>query len=382
MKNVYLLPGFTASDLGIASTGEILWWDPNFLAVVALGKMRLAPDGVTPGPPDGVQMAVDTKPQSPWGQILTELQSQLDIATWNVAVGPYDWRLDLNTQAQQLADNIRQHSTPTAPATIVGHSAGGLVAVLAWANLLATSEQILVRRIITICTPFQGSYGTLAWLTGASGTVQQLLNLGNLSMWNSQVIATKWTLQFIDNVLLTWPSFYQLMPSLLGDEAGNDPNRKLLYTAADYPPDAPPSQAWLDAARLTFQPLIFGSTTRPPSWVMSCVYGQDLVTFNSLQSPNVPVNLQQLGTTQMGDGTVTGASARRDPGVNYGVNGTHASIPLNIALNGFLAELILDPRGPTDPTPPNEQIPGGLPVLVTDPPESDPVSGLVCIGGG
>jgi pimeloyl-ACP methyl ester carboxylesterase len=381
MKNVYLFPGIFASDLGVFPTGPIIWWDPSVMMVLSLGKMRLAPNGSSPGPPDGVQMAVDTVPQSPWNSIKAALVDQLDIAEWNLAVGPYDWRLDISSNASSLATNIRNHSTPAEPATIVGHSMGGLVGILAYSLLKAAGQDNLVRRIITICSPFLGSYAPIQWLAGVSPSIEQLLNLANAAALNPFIQPGTLTLGYINGVALTWPGFYDVLPALTGDEANHDPNRILLYTAANYPLASRPSQAWLDQVKTTFQPLLQAPTAFPPSWVMTCVYGEGIDTAVALTSNKTPLNLNSLATTSQGDGIVTSESAQRSPGLNIGVVGSHSSIPLAMALDGSLAKLILDPRGPLDPPPPNIPFAGTKAMLVTDPPASDPCDGTTCIGG-
>jgi pimeloyl-ACP methyl ester carboxylesterase len=381
MKNVYLIPGFLASNLGLLPDGPLIWFAPNLVTVLGLGYLRLAPNGVDPQPPDGQPMGVALPPQDPWPEIQSQLQAQLDVATWSVAVGPYDWRLDLNAAATSLAGNIRRHSTLAEPATIVGHSAGGLVAVLAWANLNATGDAGLVRRIISICTPFQGSYEPIQWLVGISPSVQQCIALGNSLIPGSSSVAY-WGLNYLNALALTWPSFYQLFPSLVGSEAANDPNRPLLYQVANYPIPTTPSQAWLDYVRNTFQPLIASPATFPPDYVMTCVVAGACVTPDGLQSKSIPLTLRSMGSTWDGDGIVTIGSQTRDPSAVVRVAGSHDSVPMAITQSGKLRDLILDPRGPLDPPPPEVRVAQPIAFNVTAPPESDYVSTLQCIGGG
>jgi pimeloyl-ACP methyl ester carboxylesterase len=382
VKNVYLIPGFSASDLGLFTGLLKIWWAPNIVALTGIGSMRLAPNGIDPGPPDGQLLGVDPVGQSPWPGILASLQSQLPQDQWRLAVGTYDWRLDIGRAARSLSNNIVAHSTPAEPATIVGHSMGGLVGILAWLDLVNSGRTNLVRRIITICTPFQGSYFPMMWLNGLNPSIQQLLSVGLLPVNNVVNPLVFWTLGFLSTLSLTWPAFYELWPALGGSEAANDPNRPLLYQAANYPPNAIPSQAWLDFAKNTFQPLFRAPGTFPPSWVATYVVSSGLQTPDKLESlPGIPF-LLRVGATKDGDSIVTAGSQTRSPGQIVRVTGDHGSVPLALALSGELAALITDPRGPLDPPPPPIVIANPFAMNVTDPPQSDPVSNLICLGGG
>lgn len=381
-KNIYLIPGFLASDMGILATNQAIWWNVNVAALQGIGAMRLAADGVSPGAPDGQQMGVVAVGQNPWPGIQSTLFTQLDPATWSIRVGPYDWRLDLNAAATSLASSIRRTSTAAEPATIVGHSAGGLVAVLAWSQLVASGDTAKVRRIISICSPFQGSYGPLQWLLGVSGSVQQLLAMGTWGPGLLPTLHAKWALDFLNALALTWPSFYELYPALGGSEAVGDPNRALLYTAGNYRSPTAPDQHWLDFSRNTFQAQLRDPNTFPPDWVMTCVSADGLATPFMLNSSSVPLKLGNLGVTSDGDGVVTAGSAERSPALVVSVTGAHASVPLAITTSGLLAALILDPRGPVTPPPPNVVVLPALPATTTDAPASEYISGLVCIGGG
>jgi pimeloyl-ACP methyl ester carboxylesterase len=382
VKPVVLIPGFTASDLAIISTGQPIWWDLSFAALTGLGAMRLDGSGLRPGPPDGQPVAAIVEPQHPWGNIRDILTSQLDPTQWAVTALSYDWRKELTTTAVFLANDIRQNVTLAEPVTLVAHSAGGLIALQAWAQLVATNDQAKVRRIITMGTPFQGSYWTIQWLTGVNATIQQLAAVDNAFQMLAGFPKELWTLPFLNALTLTWPAFYELFPSLLGSEAQTDPNRALLYNASNYPRLVNPSPDWLLYAQEDWQPTLVVPAAFPPSWVMTTVGGTGLSTPNTLLSSAVPISLTQLGTTMDGDGVVTRASATRSPGLSVTVEADHASMPLGLARTGQLRDLIIDPRGPLSPPPVPivDKLP--IPINVTAPPESDYLSGLVCIGGG
>lgn len=381
MKHVLLIPGFMSSDLGIFATGDKIWWEPSVTAILGIGSMRLAPDGISPQPPDGKQMGVDTVPQLPWSLIKDTLISQLDRDVWQMQVLPWDWRRDINDAADFLAGDIRRIGSVNDPVTIVGHSAGGLMAVLAWSKLEASGDSDLVRRIITICTPFQGSYAPISWLNGSLPSVVQLLAANLWSGFAAINPAVNWTLEFLNGVALTWPCFYQLYPSMIGSEAGPDVNRFRLYNQELYPPNVVPSVARLASVQQFWQPQISALNTFPPPWVATYVVGTGLPTPYRLRSSSTPLNLNDVTLTNSGDSVVTTESATRSPGKVVSIPGDHSSIPLAIATSGLLASLITDPRGPPDPPPPPIMIQTPIAQNMTPPPESDYVTGLSCLGG-
>lgn len=381
-KQVFVFPGFMDSNMGILSTGEVVWWDNAVSTIIGIGAMRLAPDGVSPGPPDGQQLGVDLNSRWPWPSVVGELQRTLaPFGDWTVKVVTYDWRLKIETTATTLANAIIAGASPDNPVSLVGHSMGGLVCVLAYAILASQAKQNLVRRIVTLCSPFQGSYLTTAFLAGETHPAVQLLGIGGLNAFSPLVIPALWTLEFINGVVATWPAFYELMPSLLGAEAASDPNRKLLYTAANYPGTVHLSQTWLDYAKNTWQPLVFGDSFTPPPYVLSCVSGVNLATPNAYGSDAVPIQFAQLQTTTSGDGVVTAASAYRAAGKQVTIAGYHTNIPLAMAYDGSLAALIADPRGPLSPPPPPLMIENPALINTNDPPIGGPLDPTQCVGG-
>lgn len=382
MKSVYLIPGFMASDLFDLSSLDVVWWDTTWALLHGLQGFSLSPDGVTPLPPNGLRLGAVSVGQNPWPNMLSLLQQQLDPAEWQIAVGPYDWRLFLGVAADQLATNIISHSTPAEPATIVGHSAGGLVACLAWQRLVIAGKQNLCRRIISICSPFQGSYAPQQFAFGQSASVQQLLALASVPATQFSAPLGSWALAFLNAVALTWPCFYELMPSLLGAEAATDPNRALLYDAGNYDVGAAVSQNWLNHATGVFQPAMQAPDTFPPDYVMTCVVASGLNTSRALSSTTLPIALSSLSANNDGDATVTAGSQLRTPSLKVSVVGSHQSVPLAITTSGLLAQLITDPRGPLTPPPPAIVVANPLPFNTTDPPEAEPYNPVACIGGG
>jgi pimeloyl-ACP methyl ester carboxylesterase len=381
-KNVYLIPGFLTSRMGMLSVGNILWWNVDQLSTFGIDPLRLAADGTSPGQPGGTVMGVEATPPPPWDAVQAQLVNQLDPDLWKVRTGPYDWRLNVLAAAADLAGVIIGQDSPEVPCTIVGHSMGGLVAMMAWKILNTSGFSANVRRIITLGTPFQGSYYTISWLSGANLSIQQQLGLALLSGFPIRLHPPDFSLENLNSIALTWPGFYQLYPALIGSDSGDDPNRQFLYNATNYPANATPAQAWLDYARNQWQADIQGAGATPPTWVATYVFGSGIQTPNSLGSNIAPLQLNLLGSTMNGDGVVTTLSAVRSEGYTVEVSAEHNSMPLALAQSGDLVKLILDPRGPPDPTPPPLVIGTAFSENVTAPPELDYVSTLQCLQGG
>jgi pimeloyl-ACP methyl ester carboxylesterase len=378
---VYLLPGIMCSDL-YAANGTKVWWNLRNIYQYLVGALRLAPDGVSPGPPDGIELAaVRNFAQSPWGQYAATLQSQLDVAKWSVRMNSYDWRKPAMLAAIDLANRISEEASPTNPATIVGHSMGGLVAVLTWQTLLRGGQSNLVRRLITVCTPFQGSYFTVAFMGGVDPSVTQMMQA--MSIVPPYLgTASKGILQYIANVALTWPGFYSLWPALYGSEAITDPYRALIYNPANFEQGLQVSSGPLAIWALAFQSAINTPDAFPPAWVATYVVSNTFTTYDNLQNPAPPVLPGSLGTTAQGDTIVTTGSMTRSPGLIFRICCEHGSAAFDLIVKGQMAELILDPRGPDSPPPQPQTYTGVMPQIVTAPPESEYVSGLQCLSGG
>lgn len=381
-KRVFLFPGFGASDLARVEDGAKLWWDIAVSPANGLTNMKLAANGKDPDPVVGKPMAVVFPSQQPWPAVKGLLDLQLDPDVWETSVVPYDFRLDILTQADTLATAIAANATPDNPVTLVGHSMGGLILVSAYQQLTVLGKQNLVRRIVTMGTPFQGSYLPIMWLIGALGTVQELTNVYSWVSFFPGINPLVWELSWLNMLALSWPAFYELFPFATGTLANNDPNRHLLYDAANYPASVAPSQAWLDYSRTVFQPVIQSLGANPPSWVMTTVAGRGIETPMTLASGNVPINLTNFGVGGDGDGVVAVESALKVDSARLTVPCNHTSLPLGLALTGKLALLITDERLPPQPAPPQIKLNVAIPTLVTDPPESDNVSQILCIGGG
>ncbi len=382
MPNCYLMPGFLASNLTIHATGELFWFNSTKLAVAGINPARLAANGIDPFVPGGLALDVQPEGQDPWTDVVAHLTSQLSMFHYTITMTSWDFRKDIAAVGAGLAATIMANESASDPCTIVGHSAGGLVACIAWDKLVQAGKSNLVRRIITLGTPFQGSYLTIAWLAGLSLSQAQLYGLQGIFLAANPFGPNQFTQFNLNNIVLSWPAFYQLYPALGGTDEDGDPNRQYLYVASNYPAVAVPDQGRLDAARLTWQPYLAGPATVPPTWIATYVFGTGILTADRIASNIAPLQITHLDSVIDGDGTVSHLSAVRAGGYTVQVTCEHNSLPLAMAANGHLADLILDVRNPPDPPRPPLVIADAFSQNVTPPPESDYVSTLQCLGGG
>ncbi len=386
-QNVYLVPGFLSTQLfSNKALQDLLWVNNGAMVFGYEGYMRLAPDGLSPGPPDGIPLYLGGGTPEIWPIVQATLQAQLG-AAYNVRVMPWDWRMLIENAGFDLATIIAANDTAGNPCTIIGHSAGGLVAQMAWSRLTDIGLTSHVRRIVSLLTPFQGSYYGMGLVDKSDPAIEQLIN------WNAAAVGlvnvneivpptVTWTWQSLFNLFATFPAFYELFPALLGPLAASDPDRKYLYTASNYPAGYNASQNWLDHAQLLFQPRLFDPGYQAPLSVQTCVSGYGQLTTDLYLAYGSFANPFSFRQFDDGDGVVQELSAILPRCRNYRASCDHYSMPLLAAQQGWLKTWILDPPIPPTPVPPPDNFAffGGTKVTQTPPTET--VTGLVCIGGG
>lgn len=356
MGIVYMVPGLAGTSLGTSLlSADDTWCNYTTIAQGFFGRLRLAADGASPGSPDGVQLYPGGLLAAYYDSALRRLAADLTPLGYSVQPWPYDWRLSCRTTGAALAAAIRATSSPATPATIIGHSLGGLVARVAWADLLGTGDTALVRRIITLGTPHWGGYGIvrnwsndnvlntqIAVLSSASAVlVAPLLPIALGRIWNPQRIAA---------LIATWPAAYETLPSLLDPAAAADPNRKSIYMGP-WPADLQISPTWLANAQAIWQPLMAGGSSLPPSGVLTTVTGVGFPTAYILNNPQALGTPMAYSTNSSGDNQVTVESALLPSGGTVFVNAAHADLPAATAGSGLLTSLVTDPRAGDGPPP-------------------------------
>jgi len=377
MPRCYVVPGLAGSELfRDPALTSLLWVSYTELMLGTLGGMRLAPDGISPGPPDGIALYPGAPLPEYYESPIVQLAAALGPHGYDTFVHGYDWRLSTRITGPQLAARIRAEVDPADPCSIVAHSLGGLVARLAWADLARTGQTALVRRIVTLGTPHWGSYGAvrvwsldhdlvtqlsyLSWLTAAFWTVPIAVAGGLL--WSPTRIAA---------LAATWPSMYETLPSLLAPDAASDPGRAAIYNG-QWPAARGVRPDLLADARDVYQPLLASAATQPPSWVMTTVAGVGESTVGALVAPWLLGDARAYKVTGDGDTTVQTSSALLAGSAQFTLGGCHGDLPEIAVGIPAAVNAILDPRGPPGPAPPPVHAPGHTPFGVHGPPFPGP----------
>jgi pimeloyl-ACP methyl ester carboxylesterase len=118
---------------------------------------------------------------------------------------PYDWRADIEANAQLLLAEVRRRFAASGPVNLVGHSQGGLVIVVA-SKLAAEGELArMVGEVVLVGAPLAGTMRAAEALIFGSG------NLGEGQEGAARTMAR------------TWPALYQMLPSwaAVTDPGGN-----------------------------------------------------------------------------------------------------------------------------------------------------------------
>lgn len=173
---VLMLPGIMGSYLAIGS--QCIWFSPARMIFGQMARLRLPPPCEQDNKvnPDG------------WDDNSYAAFARCLHATHEVRPFVYDWRLSLETAAEQfgvaLDRALNDAKARKQPLRIVAHSMGGLVARLALSQASQADgtngsrwealSQLPGSRLIQFGVPNQGSHGMAAVLTGRDAFVQKI----------------------------------------------------------------------------------------------------------------------------------------------------------------------------------------------------------------
>lgn len=201
---VLLVPGFAASELhqfepdGIRTSKlwlsypKTLWGGIENLKLDLGGEGRAAPIVVAPNALHSVY------------QPFIRYCQFLGLTYFEFA---YDWRRDVATNGVELAKYLQRFRNSGFEITIVGHSMGGLVA----ASALQRIDADLVRtfpRLVTMGTPWRGSYQSVLMLTGQHQISQWV---ASFNQWGTFSSYREWRRRH-GRVAASWPGIYDLLP--------------------------------------------------------------------------------------------------------------------------------------------------------------------------
>lgn len=196
-----LVPGTQATSLADGD-GRVVY---NAVRV----SLGLQKDELAGRPPDEWQrlLSLEHDPGQ-WKPTKTSLEPGTDVVAQKVVgtpydrmlsfseAWPYDWRMDVRYNAQQLLAWMRANKPDDGRFNLIGHSQGGLVIILASKLTFDINEfSRLVARVILVGSPLAGTMrATEALLWGSEG------------LRAAHVKAAR-------GMGLTWPSLYQMLPT-------------------------------------------------------------------------------------------------------------------------------------------------------------------------
>jgi len=303
---VLILPGIMGSKLGRPPQGarakragrpsEVLWIDPLQIAAGRLTALTL---------PSG-------KPLQSVGVLLfsyAKLRLELRIAGCDVSFHPYDWRLGLDELGTALAARIAAQGRPV---ILVAHSMGGLVARMA-ARML---PKRLVRKLIMLGTPNEGSFASVQALRGTYPFVRKMSTLDRKH--SAEYLA--------QNVFCTFPGLYHMLP----------PPRRIkgmdLFDARRWPADGP-----TPSAALLRQAAIVGAGLAPVDSRMVHIIGVNQETVVGLRRTAAGF---EYSMDRNGDGTVPLSLARLPRLKCYFVDEAHADLANNVRVIRAVIDLV------------------------------------------
>jgi pimeloyl-ACP methyl ester carboxylesterase len=287
---VYLLPGIMGSQIGYERGGgrphDVVWLDPIDINFGRLGELRLPGDG-------------QIRALGAMSYTYLKLTLSLRKAGFDTVLVSYDWRQDLATLGQALAE--RMAADACEDIALVGHSMGGLVARAAMTHPVGKS----VSRLVMLGTPNHGSLAAVQALRGTYSVVRKLAQMD--LRHDAEFLASE--------IFSTFAGLHELLPT--GPGAG----RIDLFDRANWPKHGPgPDARLLHAASSLSQRLA------PADARFHAVVGCNRITATRLSSRDGDFEYEY---SLRGDGTVPMALARLPGARHRYVDCDHSDMPLS-----------------------------------------------------
>ena len=294
---VLILPGIMGSKIGGAlSSGrsEVLWVDPLQISSGRLTALKL---------PSGKSLRAVGVLLFSYARLILQLR----IGGREARFHSYDWRLGLDELGAQLAARIGAEGEPV---ILVAHSMGGLVARMAVRML----PKRLVRRLILLGTPNDGSFASVQALRGTYPFVRRMSRLDRRH--SPEYLTAK--------VFNTFPGLYHMLP----------PPRRLkgldLFHPRDWPAEGPPPQE-----RLLKEVAAVRAKLAPPDSRMMQILGVNRETVVGVRRTAAGF---EYSMARSGDGTVPLALAMLPKLESYFVDELHG----NLANNSQVIRAVVD----------------------------------------
>lgn len=305
--NVLIVPGFGASTLrwqNLFRRLQRIWYSPIQLAFHGPESMALAANGVNPAPVGGLSLLPG--PGYEFG-VYDELKKQLVADGWTVSLFAWDWRLSLTGNAQRLVTALATQYGDKA-FYVVTHSAGGLLAQLAYPFWVALNTGGAWNRTMYLACPHGGSMWGAAGLSPIAGDgfwlyvwMVSFVNAIQGNFPNALGIGQP-SRQRIGKVIASWPAIYELMPNNLGPWASISPNIGRLYSTNAWSDQTPwVQQQWLTQAQATQQRLV--DLLSQPRASEIVVAGTGFATLGGVTEQGDPADPDTYSVTLDGDGT-------------------------------------------------------------------------------
>lgn len=374
MPTCYLLPGIMGSELELAHFPfTVVWVSYTQIALGGIGKLRLAADGINPGQPDGTSLRPSGLLADYYQILELTLRSGLSANNYSVVSVEYDWRLRVETNGLLLAQRIIDDNDANNPCSIVAHSLGGMVSLSAWRRLKSIGKENLVRRIVTLGTPYLGSYRPVLVFSKTDELIEQIRFISGLvralvTPVGGHILLPEWNDHSIAQLTMSWPSMYELMPVVNPLTLTTDPNRSRLYNAANWPAFLRPSQAWLTHALHDISPWLSEPASYPGDEILTVVAGTGYPTPSSLATPADLGEPTAIHSIDDGDGMVTVDSATYPRSAKYVLPCAHVDLARASVSLDILPGLVLAVRPPLPPQPATQVRGGSLQRLLTGPP--------------
>lgn len=209
---IYFVPGIMCSTLLRRSDRKVVWSLDHERLLVALGRpqKRFLADDLIPG--EVIRFATarivfGTKKEDVYGGFLIWLAQKFPNA--DIKPFAYDWRQSNLSSAKQLHDSISAHAKNAERVFLVGHSMGGLVALLARELLSGSDAGKKINKIVNIGTPHMGSAKAFRTLLEGYPRLHDFID-GWLEAERRQ---QRFAPEHLANDVRTFDSIYELLPS-------------------------------------------------------------------------------------------------------------------------------------------------------------------------
>lgn len=370
---VIVVPGFLGSSLaytGYFNQKRVLWLDQTNLLLRGPDPLDLAADGLSPGPLASGRLYANGYVQA---NIYAGLLNYLNSNGFQWLFFAYDWRVSILPTAALFAAYLRSAAV-NGPFVVIGHSMGGLVSRLAYPIYASTGPTSNWLRSIHLCTPQGGSYSSAQSLAGQYSINSWLFTMANYvgllggsgipSFLQGQSLQQRFA-----QVIASWPSLNEMLPTFAAPFTGVDPLVPELYQVATYQgQNAYVTQARLTAALAT-QAAIAALPTQPRPNEVS-VIGVGTATAFQLEAINpLDANASYQFDTN-GDGVVHADRAALAGANTMTLSISHQNAPSSSTFIANVVGLILNGlAGPETIATPPEPVSSFKPVIFTDPPK-------------